>query len=522
MKNKDIDLFIKEKLQKDKQISEESKEVFENFKDNLKMKNKDFEKKVIKINLKTFIAIAACLVLVLFAGISIYSNSMGKPNAISAIQALIRNNKKDVEIQKNNEELEIENLFMKATDEIRKLNFSSLIGEYTKDSSESKKIVNNITYTKTTIKYNEVEEKYSSIFTGNALENVLKIRFLNVNGDLYVSFIEKDVEWSIENLRIEQLIEGESYKIYRAYYNDKKTVNSNLVLDEEKVKTNLFTIVETDSGKKISEIDYLNIDTDSYSPNEVINRISKEEAYEIVKNKYKSNIIEISYMENNVKENGVEYYAFRKEQINADGTKKYLATILITLDGKTIKEMYDPEGTKSEEKAYTEEEKKEIEEDKYNAQAKETINKYFKLRLQSSPDELLLELGLLNNLEELEVPEDEKILDERYHLYYKKTNIKYSTFKNEMLEYMTENMFNQFIYNHIESWYKNVEGKLWVADYRAEGTDYYVEDLELISINGDIYEYFVKYKERGDSVVAVRTMYLEIINGKARINNTDM
>ena len=152
----------------------------------------------------------------------------------------------------------------------------------------------------------------------------------------------------------------------------------------------------------------------------------------------------------------------------------------------------------------------------------EVLNKYFELRLQSSPDELLLKLGLANNLEELETSKDEEVLDEQYHLYYKKTNIKYSTFKNKMLEYMTENMFNQFIYNHIEAWYKNVDGMLWVADYRAEGTDYIVEDVELININNNIYEYFVRYKERGDTVIAVRTIYLEIVNDKVRINNTDM
>lgn len=371
MNKKKVDLFIKNELQKDKNIDKETKEIFKNFEEDLKIKNNKNESKIIKISFNAFAAVAASFVLIVFVGINMHAKSIGKPNAISALQALFSNEKKEIEEQEEQNQ------------------------EITKEES--------------------TEE-----------------------------------------------------------------------------------------------------------PNEIINKISKDEAYNIVKDEYASNIIDISYIEKNITQNGIEYYAFKKEQINADGTNKYLATILITLDGKIIKEIYDPDGTKLEEKNYTETEKKEIEEDKYNAQAKEAINKYFELRLQSSPDELLLKLGLANNLEELETSKDEEVLDEQYHLYYKKTNIKYSTFKNKMLEYMTENMFNQFIYNHIEAWYKNVDEVLWVADYRAEGTDYIVEDLELININNNIYEYFVRYKERGDNVIAVRTIYLEIVNGKVRINNTDM
>jgi len=370
MNEKKVDLFIKNELQKDKNIDKETKEIFKNFEEDLKIKNNKNESKIIKISFNAFVAVAASFVVIAFVGVNMHAKSIGKPNAISALQALFSNEKKVERQEEQNEEI-------------------------------------------------------------NKDEN-------------------------IEN------------------------------------------------------------------PKEGINKISKDEAFSIIKDKYASNIIKISIIEKNITQDNIEYYAFKKEQINADGTEKYLSTILITLDGETSKEIYDPDGTKTEEKNFTEEQRKEIEEDKYNEQAKNAINKYFELRLQSSPDELLLKLGLLNNLEELQVNQEEKILDEQYHLYYKKTNIKYSTFKNKMLEYMTENMFNQFIYNHIESWYKNVDEMLWVADYRAEGTDYYVEDLELISINGNVYEYFVKYRERGDSVIAVRTIYLEIVNNKVRIDNTDM
>ena len=52
------------------------------------------DKKVIKISLGKAIAIFICLALVIFVGINVYANSIGKPNAISAIRALAE---KDVE-----------------------------------------------------------------------------------------------------------------------------------------------------------------------------------------------------------------------------------------------------------------------------------------------------------------------------------------------------------------------------------------------------------------------------------------
>ncbi len=83
------DLYIKEKLQKDKQISKQAEEVFNNFKGGNKIM--DNEKKEIKVSLKSVLAVAACFVLGLFVGVSFYANSIGKPNVISAVQALVKN-----------------------------------------------------------------------------------------------------------------------------------------------------------------------------------------------------------------------------------------------------------------------------------------------------------------------------------------------------------------------------------------------------------------------------------------------
>ena len=87
------DIFIKEKLQQDKKISDKANKIFDNIKGEFKLENN--EKKAIKISFNTFLAIAASLVIVGFVGVNIYANSLGKPNIISGIQALIRKDEKE-------------------------------------------------------------------------------------------------------------------------------------------------------------------------------------------------------------------------------------------------------------------------------------------------------------------------------------------------------------------------------------------------------------------------------------------
>ena len=67
------DIFIKEKLQQDKKISDKANKIFDNIKGEFKLENN--EKKIIKISFNKFLAIAACLVIVGFVGINIYANS---------------------------------------------------------------------------------------------------------------------------------------------------------------------------------------------------------------------------------------------------------------------------------------------------------------------------------------------------------------------------------------------------------------------------------------------------------------
>ena len=65
------DIFIKEKLQQDKEMSDKANEIFNNIKEEFKLEN---NKKVIKISFNKFFSIAVSFVIILFLGIGIYTN----------------------------------------------------------------------------------------------------------------------------------------------------------------------------------------------------------------------------------------------------------------------------------------------------------------------------------------------------------------------------------------------------------------------------------------------------------------
>ena len=99
------DMFIKEKLQQDKNISEKANKIFDNIKEEFKMENN--ERKVIKVSFNAFLAIAASVVIVGTVGVNLYAKSKGKPNLISSIEALV----KKEENQSITENVELENYY---------------------------------------------------------------------------------------------------------------------------------------------------------------------------------------------------------------------------------------------------------------------------------------------------------------------------------------------------------------------------------------------------------------------------
>ena len=77
------DMFIKGKLQQDKEISEKANRIFDNIKGEFKIENN--EKKVIKVRFGSFLAVAASFVIVLFLGVGVYTNKLKGKEPIQPI-----------------------------------------------------------------------------------------------------------------------------------------------------------------------------------------------------------------------------------------------------------------------------------------------------------------------------------------------------------------------------------------------------------------------------------------------------
>lgn len=107
-----------------------------------------------------------------------------------------------------------------------------------------------------------------------------------------------------------------------------------------------------------------------------------------------------------------------------------------------------------------------------NNEIKTTLQNYLDLigAKEGSPINMLVKLGLCNYGDYNNVtPTDDN---------YIKTNIKYSTFKEKMLQYVTEECF----YNNFNTFYKDQNGILYYFDGGATGMQFEVKD---ISIKGD-------------------------------------
>lgn len=84
------DLYIRAKLQQDKNISNQAEEIFKKFEGGIKLeeKNKKKEKRVIKINFKQAALAFSTLAVVGILGGNLYAHLNGKPNLYSAIKGL--------------------------------------------------------------------------------------------------------------------------------------------------------------------------------------------------------------------------------------------------------------------------------------------------------------------------------------------------------------------------------------------------------------------------------------------------
>ena len=71
------------------------------------------------------------------------------------------------------------------------------------------------------------------------------------------------------------------------------------------------------------------------------------------------------------------------------------------------------------------------------------------------------------------------------------TGVKYSDFKNEFLKYMTKGCFSEKYGNRED--YANMDGNLHIKYSGGSGYDETILSVDLISTNGDMYEFEVQY-----------------------------
>ena len=112
--------------------------------------------------------------------------------------------------------------------------------------------INGLEYEKMDMRYDDIVRIYSTIFTGNALDEFLDIRFADVDGDLYVLYGGMS-GWDIGSAKLTRISESNGEIKYSVSF------VSNFGNDEfpNKVEdTCNMTIKLVDGGYRISEFDY--------------------------------------------------------------------------------------------------------------------------------------------------------------------------------------------------------------------------------------------------------------------------
>jgi len=157
---------------------------------------------------------------------------------------------------------------------------------------------------------------------------------------------------------------------------------------------------------------------------------------------------------------GVFIFKFYNDKKVADSEVKKLESTIDTLEGK----INSIEGTLNNNANNNDTIKDTTSKTFSNDEIKKTIQKYLDLTgvYAGSPGELLSELGFKNYREDYQTED-----------YYRKTNIKYAEYKNRMLNYMTEEWFE----NNFEEYFKDIDGYLYYFNGGASGMKYEVESV---------------------------------------------
>ena len=146
---------------------------------------------------------------------------------------------------------------------------------------------------------------------------------------------------------------------------------------------------------------------------------------------------------------------------------------------------------------------------------KKCIQNYLDLvgRNEGSSEGLLVYLNLTTYQEEKEHTDDN----------YAKTSIQYSDFKNKMLNYMTEEWFEENFMKTFTERYKDVDGYLWYLDVGASGIEW---EVESVTLKGDYSDnsYIAKaYNVHFDDTKELENIEFHIANsnGKCVISYCD-
>lgn len=176
---------------------------------------------------------------------------------------------------------------------------------------------------------------------------------------------------------------------------------------------------------------------------------------------------EVNNSENKNEKNTTNEFANEQK---ADNVSEKEVTNAENKDENTI-----PENTDNDEKDSKNESKSNKTTVFTDKEIKESIQNYLHLVgvCEGSPYEMLEMIDLSDTKEY----DDSEITDD----YYKETNIKYSTFKKKMLNYMTEECLKEFS-KHA---YKNIDGYLYCFDGGGSGNQMQVDKIKLKDSNSD-------------------------------------
>lgn len=146
-------------------------------------------------------------------------------------------------------------LFEKAADEIITLaseNPADLIKMVLRDDVQvtyNEKNINGVAYYETTASFEELQDYYSQLFSGDALSWVLSTKFADVDGTLYCSSVGGASGWSIADIEIELIGQNNGTYAYEAVFNRVDRAGAHEVI------TSRFSAEKTEYGYRISSID---------------------------------------------------------------------------------------------------------------------------------------------------------------------------------------------------------------------------------------------------------------------------